>query len=63
MHDACVVLEQWLPIYRDLPYGLIIRWLSAGHVVPTADDFGMLRLALLTLLPQIGGLVLMVARR
>jgi hypothetical protein len=29
----------------------------------TADDFSMFRLALLTLLPQIGGLVLMVARR
>jgi membrane protein implicated in regulation of membrane protease activity len=41
----------------------LIRWLSAGHVAPTADDFSMLRLALLTLLPQVGGLVLMVARR
>lgn len=30
---------------------------------PTADDFAMLRLLLLTLLPQLGGLVLMVASR
>jgi hypothetical protein len=41
----------------------LIRWLSAGRVVPSADDFGMFRLALLTLLPQLGGLLLMVARR
>jgi hypothetical protein len=41
----------------------LIRWLSGDRVVPRADDFAMFRLALLTLLPQLGGLLLMVARR
>lgn len=41
----------------------LIAWISRGWLVPTADDFMMLRLTFLTLLPQIGGLVLMVARR
>jgi hypothetical protein len=30
-------------------------------VKPAADDFAMLRLALLALLPQIGGILLMIA--
>jgi len=38
----------------------LIKWLT--NYKPTADDFSMFRLALLRLLPQIGGLVLMVAR-
>jgi hypothetical protein len=41
----------------------LVRWLSVDRVVPSADDFAMFRLALLTLLPQVGGLLLMVARR
>jgi hypothetical protein len=41
----------------------LTAWITIGALRPTADDFGMLRLFLLTLLPQIGGLVLMVARR
>jgi hypothetical protein len=41
----------------------LIRWVSRGSVRPSADDFEMLRLFLMTLLPQLGGLVLMVARR
>jgi hypothetical protein len=41
----------------------LIRWITMDRVVPTADDFAMFRLGLLTLLPQLGGLVLMVARR
>jgi hypothetical protein len=41
----------------------LVSWISVGRYNPTADDFAMLRLLLLTLLPQLGGLVLMVAKR
>jgi hypothetical protein len=41
----------------------LVRWITFDRVVPTGDDFAMFRLALMTLLPQLGGLVLMVARR
>jgi hypothetical protein len=41
----------------------IVAWLSAGTLHPSAGDFAMLRLVLLALLPQIGGILLMVARR
>jgi hypothetical protein len=40
----------------------IVSWVSAGKVQPTGDDFAMLRLILLALLPQFGGVLLMVAR-
>ena len=40
----------------------IVTWLSAGTVKPNGDDFGLLRLILLTLLPQIGGVLLMIGR-
>jgi hypothetical protein len=40
----------------------LAAWLSFGTVRPTGDDFSMLRLLLLALLPQIGGLLLMVSR-
>jgi len=40
----------------------VVAWLSAGLVRPSGDDFAMLRLVLLALLPQLGGLLLMVAR-
>jgi hypothetical protein len=39
----------------------LVAWVSPWR--PTDTDVGMLRLALLTLLPQLGGLVLLVARR
>jgi hypothetical protein len=41
----------------------LIAWITLGRVAPSADDLAMLRLSLLTLLPQLGGLLLMVARR
>lgn len=41
----------------------LVSWLSVGQYKPTADDFAMLRLLLLTLLPQLGGLVLMLSSR
>jgi hypothetical protein len=41
----------------------LIAWASARLIKPSTEDVAMLRLLLLTLLPQMGGLVLMVARR
>lgn len=39
-----------------------VTWLSAGTVRPMPEDFVMLRLILLALLPQIGGILVMIAR-
>lgn len=41
----------------------IVTWLSGGLLRPTSDDFAMLRLTLLAILPQIGGVLLMLSRR
>jgi len=38
----------------------ITAWATHGWLQPTGNDFAMLRLALLALLPQIGGILLMV---
>jgi hypothetical protein len=38
----------------------ITEWATHGWLQPTGNDFAMLRLALLALLPQIGGILLMV---
>ncbi|TMJ56095.1 MAG: hypothetical protein E6G85_01905 [Alphaproteobacteria bacterium] len=40
----------------------IVAWVSRGLLRPTSDDFAMLRLILLVMLPQIGGILLMVGR-
>jgi len=40
----------------------IVAWASRGALQPTGDDFAMLRLVLLALLPQIGGILLMIGR-
>ena len=40
----------------------LVAWLSRGWLQPGANDFAMLRLVLLALLPQIGGILLMVGR-
>jgi hypothetical protein len=40
----------------------IVAWVSRGMLRPAGDDFAMLRLALLALLPQIGGVLLMISR-
>jgi hypothetical protein len=40
----------------------LAAWVSGGLLHPTADDFAMLRLILLALLPQIGGILLLVGR-
>jgi hypothetical protein len=39
-----------------------VAWLTLGLMKPSGDDFAMVRLVLLALFPQIGGLLLMVAR-
>ncbi len=44
-------------------FARLITWLSAGRVQPTPADFDMLWLVFRTLLPQIGGVVLMLAVR
>jgi hypothetical protein len=41
----------------------IVAWLSVGRLNPGADDFAMLRLVLMSLLPQLGGILLMLSRR
>jgi hypothetical protein len=41
----------------------LVAWVSGGLLRPAAEDFAMLRLVLLALLPQIGGILLMVGRR
>jgi len=40
----------------------LVAWASHGMLRPSGDDFAMLRLILLALLPQIGGVLLMVSR-
>jgi hypothetical protein len=40
----------------------MVAWLSRGAIQPSEDDFAMLRLLLLALLPQIGGILLMIGR-
>lgn len=41
----------------------LVTWASRGILAPTGADFSMLRLLLLSLLPQIGGILLMIGRR
>jgi len=40
----------------------LVSWVTAGAISPSENDFGMLRLMLLCLVPQLGGLLVMVAR-
>lgn len=40
----------------------MVTWVSAGSLTPSGDDVAMLRLILLALLPQLGGLLLIVGR-
>ena len=41
----------------------LVTWVSHGLLRPAAEDFAMLRLVLLALLPQVGGILLMIAGR
>jgi hypothetical protein len=40
----------------------LVAWISCGMMRPAPEDFAMLRLILLALLPQIGGLLLLIRR-
>ncbi len=40
----------------------LVVWLSRGWLKPSDNDFAMLRLVLLALLPQVGGILLIVSR-
>jgi hypothetical protein len=40
----------------------LVAWVTHGVLRPSGDDFAMLRLVLLAMLPQIGGILLMVSR-
>ena len=55
------VVAQAKPESAD--FAKLVMWLSNGALHPGADDFDMLWLFFRTLLPQVGGLVLMLARR
>jgi hypothetical protein len=41
----------------------LVAWISRGMMRPATEDFAMLRLVLLALLPQIGGMLLLIRRR
>lgn len=41
----------------------LVAWVSRGMVRPAMEDFAMVRLILLALLPQIGGMLLLIASR
>jgi hypothetical protein len=41
----------------------LVAWISRGVMRPGPEDFAMLRLILLALLPQIGGMLLLIGRR
>jgi hypothetical protein len=44
-------------------FARLVTWATRGYATPSADDFDMFWLLFRTLLPQIGGLVKMLARR
>jgi hypothetical protein len=48
---------------ESIDFARLVSWVSRGAVQPSADDFAMLWLLFRTFLPQVGGLVLMLAQR
>jgi hypothetical protein len=55
------VVAQARPESSD--FAKLMTWVSRGAIQPDADDFAILWLLFRTLLPQVGGLVLVLARR
>jgi hypothetical protein len=55
------VVAQARPESTD--FARLVAWVSRGTIQPSADDFAMLWLLFRTFLPQVGGIVLMLARR
>jgi hypothetical protein len=48
---------------ENADFSALTIWVTRGAVQPGANDFTMIWLLFRTILPQIGGLVLMLARR
>jgi hypothetical protein len=55
------VVAQARPESTD--FAKLMTWVSRGAIKPDADDFAMLWLLFRALLPQVGGLVLVLAQR
>jgi hypothetical protein len=53
---------RWSPTPKTEAAIRVVAWISRGVLRPTGDDFAMLRLILIALLPQISGILLMVGR-
>ena len=56
---AAKVVAQAQPQSTD--FAKLVTWVSRGAIQPGADDLSMLRLLFRTFLPQVGGIVLMLA--
>jgi hypothetical protein len=48
---------------ENADFSALVTWITRGAMKPGANDFSMIWLLLRTILPQIGGLVLMLAKR
>jgi hypothetical protein len=48
---------------ENADFSALVTWLTRGTIKPGATDFSMIWLLLRTILPQIGGLVLLLAKR
>jgi hypothetical protein len=59
VHATAKVAAQARPESGD--FARLVTWMSRGAIQPGADDFTMLWLLFRTFLPQVGGLVLMLA--
>ncbi len=60
MSAAAKLVAQAEPESTD--FARLVTWVSRGAVQPGADDFSMLWLLFKTFLPQVGGIVLMLAQ-
>jgi hypothetical protein len=58
---TATVIAQAKPESND--FAKLVAWVSRGAIQPRADDFSMLWLLFRTFLPQVGGVLLMLARR
>jgi len=61
LDSAMATVEHTADPQTDAAIKLVV-WVSNGWLKPSDNDFAMLRLVLLALLPQIGGILLMVSR-
>jgi hypothetical protein len=61
IHAMADVVTKARPESND--FAKLVAWISRGAIQPGADDFAMLWLMFRTFLPQVGGLVLMLAQK